>query len=298
MQVDTSSAKMLLSKLSGNDQLLLEQILAGGLATEERKARWTKVAPKPCCHCKQEADTTEHRWWKCPYWQHYRLYAPVFKPEWPSCFKHCGLPTYDMQMDTSTLAVVHTMMLNIQKQLNFLENQPKEMDPDPSRPRKIPRLNVGHCGNGLALGSGGVTCGGASNAGAGDGGCDSYVPQLLGNYKARSTLSHSSAQGYGKLPGPKEAALPRAIELPPNVVMAVRMVAGFGARHVVRCTICCSVGQLTSPTRFAKEHTGCTRKRGRARKLRADEKRLFASQMRGLSSWRQERARRWLVNVA
>ena len=130
LHVNTSSAKMMLSKLSGNDQLLMEQILAGGLATEERKARWTKKAPHPCERCKQEADTAEHRWWKCPCWQHYRIHAPAFREEWPNCFKHCGLPTEDMQMDTSTLAVVHTMMLNIQKQLNFLENRAKETEAD------------------------------------------------------------------------------------------------------------------------------------------------------------------------
>ena len=279
--VDSNYAKHYLMHLEGNDQLLMEQILAGGLATNERKARWTKAEPQPCKFCRCGPDTAEHRWWKCAKWDHLRRHAPEHQPQWPACFRFCGLPTVDMHLAPSEIATTHAMMLNIQKHINAQE---KASDcgrgPGPPFPKR-PRFTVGHCRNGTVLGSGALGFGGVRTGDASVGDCDSCASDVLGNQQSKSTFSHSSAQRGAGLTGPKAATLPRAIELPPNIVMATRTVAGFGTRHVIRCTTCNSVGQLTNRTRFAREHTDCKRKRGRPRKLCADEKRHFAATMRG-----------------
>ena len=321
---DTDAAKFTLLSLKDDDRFLLEQILAGGLATNERKARWTSSPQPPCALCGQ-VDSAPHRWWCCPHWQHFRVHVIPFDPDWPACFQHCGIPTFGMNFNNEHLPQVHIMMLNIQKSLNALEREGLEAIPE-VRPAK--RLCVSVAGNSV-----GADTSSSFSSCAPLGRCQIPVPVV--DVPASRGVLDSNASGSGGVPGravaepcdsvldahgvgtdrplkghlrnervrrPRKngtdaADLPKPIDLPPNVILSTRTVAGFGARYVMKCCTCGSVGQVSNRTRFVGVHKRCSRKKVRIKLSDAERLHLHKQFQGPLSSWKRERAKRMLVSV-
>ena len=97
--------------------------------------------------------------------------------------------------------------------------------------------------------------------------------------------------------GTDAADLPKPIDLPPNIVLSTRTVAGFGARYVMKCCTCGSVGQVSNRTRFVGVHKQCSRKKVRIKLSEAERLHLHKQFQGPLSSWKRERAKRMLVSV-
>ena len=317
---DTDAAKHALLVLKENDRFLMEQILAGGLATGERKARWAQVAPQLCNLCGQE-DTAEHRWWICPHWAHLRVNVIPYDPQWPACFRFCGIPTFEMHFDNGHLPAVHFLMLNIQKSLNAMERvavQEEVTVPPPKRacasanPRGSERscFPVAVSGGASASSStspdAGISEARRGSEGRGDGG----GVGVAGAVAACALDTHSRAANKRSSPkerlrelrarprrnGSDAADLPKPIDLPHNIVLTLRSVAGFGDRYVVQCSKCGSVGQVANRTRFIRLHRECNRKKVRV-KLSEAERAHFEQHCGKLSSWKRERAKKMLVAV-
>lgn len=118
--IDYKRTRLLLnsSTLSFLRKGFLRTILAGAVWTPSRMlaGRRLNAEEARCTHCGDAAETSGHRYWKCPHWRGIRVRYKLEdfdETQWPRCLTRCGVVPLSCRIDDKTIKNIQMLMVDI-----------------------------------------------------------------------------------------------------------------------------------------------------------------------------------------
>ena len=243
------------SSLRPQIRTALELIHSDGLLTAQRVGKGGNSLARLCPMCNSVEDSSQHRFWKCSYWQHQRQQWGIDDSVLDPVTRALGLLPLDSLISDELLRKVQAWMAKVILESSEAHWRPRKSAQSETQNRVLPRSREEEAGHASVSLSGRIL---DLRTDDGDGYYRSAVPPPLPLPLSTEGRQDKRIEQASLVAGPRRHNK-RSVEPPPHIVRTKRKVTGGQAMvtAIWRCDHCGAEMSGHNFRRFVELHMLC-----------------------------------------